>query len=401
MAFDNYEELKYCIFDPTGNITALVETEVRPADRAPVASGIMAAHPEVEQVGFVAYNDSACEAADAADATTRAAADAPDAAVSLMMAGGEFCGNATMCAAALYAERRGMPADGAVKVKVSGAEAPLTVQLEEIKGSGACAGSTVNDSPRAAGEVGSTAARQLSDESAAGGASGAAGNETAPAAMYAAAVTMPPAIGIERLELKAGTECSERNGAGPKDGAEFEGAGGAFGLPLVRLQGIDHIIIEPDSGFFGLKDDPAAAESLIRECCGALGSDCLGMMFLDEPEAQAAAQDGQPDAAEAADGCAEKTEAAADCAAPGGTAERGGARRMTPLVFVPGADTLFWENSCASGSAAAGIWLAMKAGSPVDVRLHQPAGSLRVESDPATGRTVLHGTARLLTQNTI
>lgn len=399
MAFDNYEEIKCCIFDPTGNITALVETEVRAADRAPVASGIMAAHPEVEQVGFVAYNDAAF----AADTGT-------DAAVSLMMAGGEFCGNATMCAAALYAERRGMPADGAVTVKVSGAEAPLTVQLEEIKGSGACAGSTVNDSPRAAGEVGSTAARQLSDESAAGGASGAAGNETAPAAMYAAAVTMPPAIGIERLELKAGTECSERNGAGPKDGAEFEGAGGAFGLPLVRLQGIDHIIIEPDSGFFGLKDDPAAAESLIRECCGALGSDCLGMMFLDEPEAQAAAQDGQPDAAEAADGCAEKTEAAADCAAPGGTAEREAAggtaarcdvRRMTPLVFVPGADTLFWENSCASGSAAAGIWLAMKAGSPVDVRLHQPAGSLRVESDPATGRTVLHGTARLLTQNTI
>ena len=380
MAFDNYEELKYCIFDPTGNITALVETEVRPADRAPVASGIMAAHPEVEQVGFVAYNDSACEAADAA--------------VSLMMAGGEFCGNATMCAAALYAERRGMPADGAVKVKVSGAEAPLTVQLEEIKGSGAYAGSTVNDSPRAAGEAGSTAARQLSDESAAGGASGAAGNETAPAAMYAAAVTMPPAIGIEKI----GSAARAGSGEGAASGKD---AGGAFGLPLVRLQGIDHIIIEPDSGFFGLKDDPAAAESLIRECCGALGSDCLGMMFLDEPEAQAAAQDGQPDAAEAADGCAAKTGAAADCAAPGGTAERGGARRMTPLVFVPGADTLFWENSCASGSAAAGIWLAMKAGSPVDVRLHQPAGSLRVESDPATGRTVLHGTARLLTQNTI
>lgn len=406
MEYGNYEEIKYCIFDPTGNITALVETEVRAADRPPVASAIMAAHPEVEQAGFVVFNDSRCADASqgdeaarpaqraAADATTRAAADAPDAAVSLMMAGGEFCGNATMCAAALYAERRGMPADGAVKVKVSGAEAPLTVQLEEIKGSGACAGSTVNDSPRAAGEVGSTAARQLSDESAAGGASGAAGNETAPAAMYAAAVTMPPAIGIEKIG-SAARAGSEEGAASGKD------AGGAFGLPLVRLQGIDHIIIEPDSGFFGLKDDSAAAESLIRECCGALGSDCLGMMFLDEPEAQAAAQDGQPDAAEAADGCAEKTEAAADCAAPGGTAERGGARRMTPLVFVPGADTLFWENSCASGSAAAGIWLAMKAGSPVDVRLHQPAGSLRVESDPATGRTVLHGTARLLTQNTI
>lgn len=340
MEYGNYKEIKYCIFDPTGNITALVETEVRAADRTPVASAIMAAHPEVEQAGFVVFNDAA-----------RTAADAPDAAVSLMMAGGEFCGNATMCAAALYAERRGMPADGAVKVKVSGAEAPLTVQLEEIKGSGACAGSTVNDSPRAAGEAGSTAARQSIDDSAAGGASGAAGNETAPAAIYAAAVTMPPAIGIEKI------------GSAARAGSE-EGAGGAFGLPLVRLQGIDHIIIEPDSGFFGLKDDPAAAESLIRECCGALGSDCLGMMFLDEAEGSICA------------------------------------RRMTPLVFVPGADTLFWENSCASGSAAAGIWLAIKAGSPVDVRLHQPAGSLRVESDPATGRTVLHGTARLLTQET-
>ena len=314
MAFDNYEEIKYCIFDPTGNITALVETEVRAADRAPVASGIMAAHPEVEQVGFVAYNDAAF----AADTGT-------DAAVSLMMAGGEFCGNATMCAAALYVIRKGMPAAGAVKAKVSGAEAPLSVQVEEISGAG--------ESPCAAGS-----ARLYDGESAAG-------------AFYAAAVTMPPAIGIEKI------------GSAARAGSE-EGAGGAFGLPLVRRQGIDHIIIEPDSGFFGLKDDPAAAESLIRECCGALGSDCLGMMFLDEAE--------------------------------GSICER----RMTPLVFVPGADTLFWENSCASGSAAAGIWLAIKAGSPVDVRLRQPAGSLRVESDPATGHTVLHGTARLLTQAT-
>lgn len=331
MAQGNYEEIKYCIFDPTGNITALVETEVRAADRPSVASAIMAAHPEVEQAGFVVFNDSRCAGGSrCADEARAAAADAAqDAAVSLMMAGGEFCGNATMCAAALYAERAGMPEDGRVMVKVSGASDPLAVSLERLEG-----------------RPGS----------------------------YAAAVEMPPAIGIERLELKAGAECSEGNGAGPKDGAEFEGAGGAFGLPLVRLQGIDHIIIEPDSGFFGLKDDPAAAESLIKECCGALGSDCLGMMFLDEPSA---AQAGQPDSAEAA-----------------------GARRMTPLVYVPGADTLFWENSCASGSAAAGIRLADKAGSPVDVTLHQPAGSLRVESDPATGQTVLHGTARLLTQAT-
>ena len=362
MAFDDYEEIKYCIFDPTGNITALVETEVRPADRAPVASGIMAAHPEVEQVGFVAYNDSACEAADAA--------------VSLMMAGGEFCGNATMCAAALYAERSGMPEDGRVIVKVSGASDPLEVKLER---------------PERAGDPASDGGARLQrDGSAANGAFEAAGTETDTAAMYAAAVTMPPAKGLERIEFAAG-EAAERE-AGKADNAEEaagiseEGpgssAGSAFGLPLVRLQGIDHIIIEPDSGFFGLKDDPAAAESIIRQCCAALGSDCLGMMFLDEAA-------GTVSGAGAAAAQGSLADAVIICE-----------RRMTPLVFVPGADTLFWENSCASGSAAAGIWLAIKAGSPVDVRLQQPAGSLRVESDPATGITVLHGTARLLTQET-
>jgi diaminopimelate epimerase len=338
MRSDNYKEVKYCIFDPTGNITALVETEVRAADRASVASGIMAAHPEVEQVGFVAYNDAAF----AADTGT-------DAAVSLMMAGGEFCGNATMCAAALYVIRKGMPAAGAVKAKVSGAEAPLSVQVEEISGAG--------ESPCAAGS-----ARLYDGESAAG-------------AFYSAAVTMPPAKGIEKIGFAAGSGAIEGAASG-KD------AGGAFGLPLVRLQGIDHIIIEPDSGFFGLKDDPAAAESIIRQCCAALGSDCLGMMFLDE-EAGTVSRAG----AAAAQGSL--ADAVISCE-----------RRMTPLVYVPGADTMFWENSCASGSAATGIWLAIKAGSPVDVRLHQPAGSLRVESDPATGITVLHGTARLLTQET-
>ena len=122
------------------------------------------------------------------------------------------------------------------------------------------------------------------------------------------------------------------------------------------MEGISHIIIEPDSGFFGIKEDKALAETLLRQWCGVLGADCLGMMFLGEGAAL---------------------------------------RPMTPLVYVPGADTMFWENSCASGSAAAGMYLAAKAGSPVDVTFDEPAGRLRVESDPATGRTILHGSAIL------
>ena len=271
------ENLRYYIFDPTGNITALVESEVPAADQPAVALRIMEQHPDVEQVGFVTYADDA------------AAAGVP---VSLRMAGGEFCGNATMCAAALFAIRSGLQG-GAVPVRVSGATAPLEVLLEQ----------------QAAGT-------------------------------FSAAVTMPPALGIEELKLADGM----------LPGSD------SLDLPIVRMEGISHIIIEPDSGFFGLKDDPVLAETLLRSWCGVLGAECLGMMFL---------------------------------------GEGAGLRPMTPLVYVPGADTMFWENSCASGSAAAGMYLAAKAGSPVDVTFDEPAGRLRAESDPATGKTVLHGSVIL------
>ena len=76
--------LKYSIFDPSGNITALVETHINNDSQPEVADEIMKAHPEVEQVGFVYFD---------------AIRPVP---TYLRMAGGEFCGNATMSAAALY-----------------------------------------------------------------------------------------------------------------------------------------------------------------------------------------------------------------------------------------------------------------------------------------------------------
>ena len=272
------EDLKYYIFDPTGNITALVESGVAAADQSAVASRIMERHPDVEQVGFITYADDA------------AAADVP---VSLRMAGGEFCGNATMCTAALYMIRKNMPGSAAIRVRVSGAAEPLEVQLRRKD-----------------------------------------------AVSFDAAVTMPPAVGIDELRLADGM---------------LQGSD-SLSLPIVRMEGIAHVIIEPDSGFFGLKDDPALAEILLREWCGLLGAECLGMMFL-------------------GDGAA--------------------LRPLTPLVYVPGADTMFWENSCASGSAAAGIYLAAQAGTPVDVTFDEPAGRLRVESDPLAKKTVLHGSVIL------
>ena len=319
------KNIDYYIFDPTGNITALVETTVDPADQPAVASGIMDQHPEVEQVGFVTFAEAMNEGGAAAGAGAptadgaRAEADVP---VSLRMAGGEFCGNATMCAAALYlmeneAAWTGMPEDEeplkdkdgtvSVRVRVSGAKDPLEVKLVR-----------------------------------------------ADAASFAASVTMPPALGIDELKLSDGM----------LPGSDV------LRLPIVRMEGIAHVIIEPDSGFFGLKDDPDLAETLLRGWCGVLGSECLGMMFIDESYANEGPEDTSEDV---------------------GDRVRSTICTLTPLVYVPGADTMFWENSCASGSAAAGIYLAAKAGKSVDVAFDQPAGRLRVESDPATGKTVLHG----------
>ena len=276
-----YQDLEYKVFDPTGNITALVETQVDPADQPAAASWIMAQNPEVEQVGFVTF------------AAAGAGASVADVPVSLRMAGGEFCGNATMCSAALYMIVNDMPGEANVKVRVSGTKEPLDVRLVRRD-----------------------------------------------AVSFDAAVTMPPAVGIDELKLSDG----------------MLPGNDVLRLPVVRMEGIAHVIIEPDSGFFGLKDDSALAETLLRGWCGVLGAECLGMMFLDEGK---------------------------------------GVRALTPLVYVPGADTMFWENSCASGSAAAGMYLAAKEGKPVDVTFSEPAGSLRVTSDPDSGRTVLYGSLTL------
>ena len=48
--------MKYSIFDPTGNITALVEDAVEDSLQPSAAAEIMKKHPEVEQVGFVSLD---------------------------------------------------------------------------------------------------------------------------------------------------------------------------------------------------------------------------------------------------------------------------------------------------------------------------------------------------------
>ena len=271
--------IHYSILDPTGNITALVESAV-PVGRQPeIASELMRRHPEVEQVGFIRFIGS------------------PDAPVQaeLRMAGGEFCGNASVCAASLYLleidpDHR-MPFAN-VRLSVSGASRPVDVALRREGENAFCA---VIDHPGAE-EITETdfVFHDLSDQ-----------------------------------------------------------------LPLVRMEGISHIIIGPDSPFFSLQENRSAVEEALRTRCALLSADGLGLIFL-EPEG--------PD------------------------------YRLTPFVYIPGSGTFFRENSCASGSAAAAMVLAARSGAPVSLTLHEPGGILRAESDPLSGKTQLTIRTRLLSR---
>lgn len=126
-------EVTYSLFDPTGNITILVETPVPEEDQPSVAAALMKAETSVEQVGFVsAPPDFSCD-------------------IDLRMAGGEFCGNATMCAAVLAVMRSGKtPKQGdpiGVTVRSSGASGPVTVALK-AESDTAYYGSVIMPQPR-------------------------------------------------------------------------------------------------------------------------------------------------------------------------------------------------------------------------------------------------------------
>ena len=267
--------MRYCIFDPSGNITALVESHVPAEERKIAADEIMAAHPEVEQVGFVRFPEDGLIDAE------------------LQMAGGEFCGNASLCTAALFDLRNTRKSTDDfrhLRLKVSGADQPVDGWIKKV------------DRER-----------------------------------YTGTIQMPPSLGITEIEFL------------------FDNAAGI--LPVVRMQGISHIIIQPDSPFWHLCEDRKAAEKAVAEWCGVLRTDGLGLMFL---------KGSGPD------------------------------YDLIPLVYIPGSGTIFWENSCGSGSSAVGIYLSAIYNRELSAALHQPGGILAVKSDPETGTTALTGNVVLI-----
>ncbi len=249
-------KIEYSVLDPTGNITILVHTPVPVGKQPDVASWLMEQEPDAEQVGFLS-KDIGCD-------------------IALRMAGGEFCGNASMSAAALAAMEAGRM-KARMSVRVSGAAGPVLTEVSLL-----------------------------------------------PDGSWSGSVQMPRPKGPRLIVLPGyGAPC-----------------------PVMEFDGISHVILEEP-----MKREQA--ENLAPEWCAALGAEAVGLMFFDRKSF-----------------------------------------RLDPLVYVPAARTLCWENSCASGSTAVGVYLAAEAGRPVTAILYQPGGSLTVTAD-AEGTPVLGGTIRL------
>ena len=104
--------IHYYLLNPTGNITALVTDAVAPENQPAVAAKLMTEEASCEQVGFLFKKEGADMA--------------------LRMAGGEFCGNATMCAGYLSGKENPLvyvEGTGMVPVKVAERICDVTMPL--------------------------------------------------------------------------------------------------------------------------------------------------------------------------------------------------------------------------------------------------------------------------------
>ena len=206
-------------------------------DRAAVTAAIMAAEPKAEQLGYISRGEG-------------------DAHICLQMAGGEFCGNACLSAAAYYLMENSLE-EASVRVAISGAEKNVTVDIKkEADGS------------------------------------------------YSGFVYMPLPTGIGSFE----------------------------GFILVSFPGISHAIVP-------YSISTQEAEDIIVPLCEKLKVDALGLMLYNKKKTS-----------------------------------------LTPLVYVPGAKSLFWEQSCASGTAALAAAIATQRRGHARLSLSQPGGTLSVEA---------------------
>lgn len=239
--------ISYTKLDPTKNITLLVDTPVPREQQSKIADMLLKSDCEAEQVGFLEP------------------ATNPNTQLRLQMAGGEFCGNASLSAAALTAKREGilMGEIRQIQLEVSGTNKPVPVRMF-VGFDGVFCGTV--------------------------------------------AMPLPYSVAEEMLVFNEKT----------------------YVFPVVHFLGIDHVIVNH-------APKKEMAEAAIKEWCKQFASEAMGIIFLDEDNMS-----------------------------------------ITPLVYVAACDSLYWENSCASGSTAAAVWLAMRRGSG-RYALKQPGGTLTVD----------------------
>ncbi len=238
---EQIEKNKYYIMDPTGNITILVEGDVPADERGAVAAKLMESEPTAEQVGFVSYTPSHAECAGAEEETgavgytereenigtghadAEGKTEAGHADITLRMAGGEFCGNATMSAAVLAVHL------GKVKVPAKGEK-------------------SYNISVSASGAKGIRKVRVEANDN----------------GSYTGTVDMPRPLSIKKERL-------------PFEGAEYE-------LTVVDFGGIAHVICEAGQFPFLLSNTKMPAERAVMEWCELLHAECLGLMIYDSEQ---------------------------------------------------------------------------------------------------------------------
>lgn len=238
-------ELFYTKISPSQNMTALVEVPLERGFYPRAAALIMEDDPDIEQVGFLE------KAPDPAD-------------FHLQMAGGEFCGNAAVSAAALLAKRRGLEIVKTAPVTASVSGCDTLLGAEVFRG------------------------------------------------------------GERRFRVKLQMPLPHRI-----ETRQFYFDGQDHTLPVVSFPGISHVIVRCDM-------QKLTAEAAVKKWCLELGADALGLMLLSGSD-------------------------------------------LTPLVYVKNPETLVWERSCASGTAACGALLSLL-GDGTEFSFRQPGGTLKVSS---------------------
>lgn len=232
----NTNDIKYHIFDPTKNITILVDSDIDITEQPKIAKLLMENVTNAEQVGFVKFDTNGN--------------------VKLRMAGGEFCGNATICAG-VYAvlKENNNSTNHIKKVYVDALKNQIDVEIKYID-----------------------------------------------KYTYMGIANMPHAKGINKIELS--------------NNETYE---------IVELDGISHIIIDiekyKENIIFDIdnNDFKKYFEEKIKTLSDYFNIDSLGIIFYDKNN-----------------------------------------NSITPLVYIKTADTLYWENSCASGSIATYEYLKYK-----------------------------------------